>query len=150
MINEENKVSEINVSYRPAISKNPVIGCANDAYVLFKKFFDDNTICLQESFMVMYLNRAKRVIGIYPMSTGGITETIVDLRLILSVALKTCSTYIMLAHNHPSSNLTPSAADISVTLKIKEAAAIMDIRLLDHLILVEGAMFYSFANEGLI
>lgn len=145
------KVAEICVSYRPAIAPKPTIVSSLDAYVLFKQFFDEKTISLQESFMVMYLNRANRVLGIYPMSIGGITGTVADLRLILSVALKTASTSIILAHNHPSGNLKPSQSDIDLTNRIKEGAKILDIKLLDHLIISpEACMYSSLADEGLL
>ena len=80
------RVAEIQVSYRPAIANKPIIVSSTDAYLLFKKFFNENTISLQESFMVMYLNKANRVLGIYPMSVGGIDATVADIRLIFSVS----------------------------------------------------------------
>lgn len=149
MVKEEFKVAEISVSYRPAIANKPVIVCSLDAYVLFKPFFDECTIHLQESFMVMYLNRASRVLGIYPMSKGGITGTVADIRLILSIALKTAATGIILAHNHPSGNMKSSQADLDLTTRIKDGAKILDIKLLDHLIIspVDGE-YSSFADEG--
>lgn len=96
--------------------------------------------------MVLYLNRANKVIGSYELSKGGITATIADIRIILSVALKTLATGLILAHNHPSGNLKPSEADVCLTNKIKEAAKLMDIQVLDHLILVEGG-YFSFSDE---
>ena len=151
MITADFKVAEISVSYRPAIAAKPTIVSALDAYVLFKQFFNENTIGLQESFMVMYINRANRVLGIYPMSIGGITGTVADIRLILSIALTTASTSILLCHNHPSGNLKPSKSDIDLTSRIKEGAKILDIKLLDHLIIspVDGE-YTSFADEGLL
>ena len=151
MVKEVLNVAEISVSYRPAIAAKPTIVSALDAYVLFKQFFNENTIGLQESFMVMYINRANRVLGIYPMSVGGITGTVADIRLILSIALTTASTSIVLCHNHPSGNLKPSKSDIDLTARVKEGANILDIKLLDHLIIspIEGE-YSSFADEGLI
>ena len=151
MIKENTKVAEISVSYKPAIANKPIIVNALDAYVLFKQFFDEATINLQESFCVMYLNRMNRVLGIYPMTTGGISGTVVDIRLIFSVALKTASTAIILCHNHPSGNMKSSPADIELTRRIKEGAKLMDIKLLDHLIIspTEGE-YYSMADEGVM
>jgi DNA repair protein RadC len=144
-------IAEISVSFNPSNAEKPSIICSIDAYVLFVDFFPKDTISLQESFVAMYLNRANRVLGLYLASTGGITGTIADIRLILSVALKTAATGIMLAHNHPSGSLKPSGADIELTNKIKEAAKFMDINVLDHLILSpEDGKYYSFADEGLI
>ena len=145
------KVSEIEVSYRPAIGRKPKIACSLDAYIELKLFFPDETIALQEQFVCMYLNRANLVIGVYPISKGGITGTVVDIRLILSVALKIAATSIIIAHNHPSGNLQCSNADEQLTRKIKEASLFMDIQLSDHIILspFEG-LYYSFADEGLL
>lgn len=98
----------------------------------------------------MYLNRANRVIGVYKVSVGGITGTVADPRLILSVALKSAATSIILAHNHPSGNLKPSRADLELTTKIKTAAQLMDITVLDHLIVTSDEGFLSFADEGLM
>ena len=150
MIKEDFRVAEISVSYRPAISRKPIVVRSHDAYALIKPFFREDTIGIQESFMVMYLNRANRVLGIYPMATGGITGCIGDIRLILSVALKSLATSIIIAHNHPSGNLKPSKADEDITQKVKVAAALMDIRLADHIILAEGEAFFSFADEGMM
>ena len=144
-------LSEIKVTYHPAIFNNPCIISSIDAYAILKDFFPDESIALQERFVVMYLNRLNRVLGIYPISTGGITGTIADTRLILSVGLKTAATTIMLAHNHPSGSLTPSLVDINLTKKVKEAAKLMEMRVMDHIILspIDGE-YYSFADEGLI
>jgi DNA repair protein RadC len=144
------KVSEIQVTYKPAIGEKPIICSALDAYNEFKHFFDPGTIALQEQFMVMYLNRSSRVLGIYPLSKGGITGTVADIRLILSVALKIAATSIILAHNHPSGNVRPSGTDIELTQKITEAARIMDINVLDHIILTGAGSYYSFGDGGII
>jgi DNA repair protein RadC len=144
------KVSEIQVTYKPAIGEKPIICSALDAYNEFKQFFDQGTIALQENFMVMYLNRSSRVLGIYPLSKGGITGTVADIRLILSVALKIAATSIILAHNHPSGSVRPSGTDIELTQKITEAARIMDIKVLDHIILTGAGKYYSFGDEGMI
>ena len=106
------KVAEIKVSYQPAISDRPVMQSSLDAFNFFKGFYMGETICLQEQFSVMYLNRMNRVLGVYIISKGGMTGTVVDIRLILAVALKTAATSIMLCHNHPSGNVKPSHADI--------------------------------------
>ncbi len=141
------KVSEIQVTYKPAIGEKPIICSALDAYNEFKKFFDPETIALQEQFMVMYLNRSSRVLGIYPLSKGGITGTVADIRLILSVALKIAATSIILAHNHPSGSVRPSGTDIELTHKITEAARLMDIKVLDHIILTGEGIYYSFGDD---
>ena len=99
-------LSEIHVSYKPGLtSSTTTITNSQNAYEIFKSLFPADTISLQEQFVVLYLNRANRVIGSYQLSKGGITGTIADVRLILSVALKTLATGLILAHNHPSGNL---------------------------------------------
>lgn len=144
------QVAEIQVSYRPAITHKPKVVSVLDAYKQFIPFFPEETIALQERFVVMYLNRHNRVLGIYPMSVGGVSGALVDVRLILSVALKVIATGIVIAHNHPSGELNPSQADRVATDKIKEACKFMDIRLIDHLIISPAGEYLSFANDGLI
>jgi DNA repair protein RadC len=142
-------LSEIHVSYKPGlISSTTTINNSQNAYEIFKSLFPADTISLQEQFVVLYLNRANRVIGSYQLSKGGITGTIADVRLILSVALKTLATGLILAHNHPSGNLKPSEADIQLTQKVKDAAKLMDIEVLDHMILSSNG-YFSFTDKGL-
>ena len=145
-----NNVAEIEVVYKPAISDKPIISSSLDAYNVLVKFFPIETLSLQERFVAMYLNRSNRVIGVYPMSVGGITGTVVDVRLLLSVALKTAATGIILAHNHPSGSLKPSEADKDLTNKIKRASEYMDIKLLDHLIIVSESKYLSFTEDDLL
>jgi DNA repair protein RadC len=83
------------------------------------------------------------------VSSGGITGTIVDQRIVLGTALKAAATAIILAHNHPSGNLQPSQSDIDLTTRMKAAATFMDITIIDHLI-VTDENYYSFADEGII
>ena len=145
-----NKISEIQISYRPAIGRKPIIVSAYDAFTELKSFYDDSTIGLKESFYVMYLNQSNRVLGVYPLSTGGVTGTIADPRLIFSVALKINAAGIILSHNHPSGNLSPSKADKDLTDKIKEGSKLLDVKLLDHIIVTPENTYYSFADEGLL
>lgn len=102
-----------------------------------------------EAFCVLYLNQANRLIRHEIISTGGLTGTVADIRLILKQALMLNSNQLIVAHNHPSGNSTPSAADKQLTQKLRDAAMLMDIRLLDHVI-VAGAQMLSMAEEGLI
>ena len=145
-----NKISEIEVSYKPSIGRKPIIASAYDAYIELKNFYDDTTISLKESFFVMFLNQRNRVLGVYPLSTGGVTGTIADPRLIFSVALKINAAGIILSHNHPSGNLSPSKADKDLTDKIKEGGKLLDVKLLDHIIVTPENSYYSFADEGLL
>lgn len=87
--------------------------------------------------------------GYYRVSAGGITGTVADLRIIATVALNCGANQLILAHNHPSGSLQPSSADRTLTEKAREGLALLDIRLLDHLIITDES-FFSFANEGLM
>ena len=142
-------LSEIQVSYKPGLTSSTItITNSQNAYKILKSIFPADTISLQEQFVVLYLNRANRVIGSYQLSKGGITGTIADVRLILSVALKTLATGLILAHNHPSGNLKPSEADKQITSKIRQAAKLLDIELIDHII-ISSEGYYSFTDDGI-
>jgi len=143
------KVAEIKISYNPIKGEKPQIGNSQKAYEELLPFYELETIGLQEQFVIMYLNNANRILGMYRVSKGGITGTVVDPRIILGTALKVAATAIILSHNHPSGQLQPSHADIALTHKIKKAAEFVDIRLNDHIILSgTGEGYYSFADEG--
>ena len=102
-----------------------------------------------EEFWIIILNRAHKVIKTEKISQGGLTGTVIDTRMILKHALDKRATSLIISHNHPSGNKTPSEADINITKKIKNAAEIMDINVLDHII-IAGKNYYSFADEGLM
>jgi DNA repair protein RadC len=145
-------VTEITVAYRPKKSTKdaPIIIDAKDAAHYLMEGFNRDTMALQEQFVVAYLNRANKLIGLYKASQGGITGTVADPRLILVTALKLTATSILLCHNHPSGNLKPSRADEELTQKISSAAKFLDIKVLDHLILDADGNYYSFADFGLL
>jgi len=102
-----------------------------------------------EVFAVLFLNRANKVNHFEIVSTGGITGTVADPRIILKKALEEDAVSIILCHNHPSGSLKPSRADEELTQKIKEAARYFDIKVMDHLIVSDDG-YYSFADEGLL
>lgn len=145
----ETFVTEIELSYTPKIapSMRPKIKNADDVYQLFLKTWDTRKIELLEQFKVMLLNRANRVLGICTLSSGSAVGTIADPRQVFSVALIANATEIILAHNHPSGNITPSSADTDLTAKMKAAGALLEIKVIDHLIVSQEG-YYSFANEG--
>ena len=96
----------------------------------------------------MYMNHAKKVIGIHQHSVGGVSATVVDVKQILGVALKSNASAMILAHNHPSGILRPSQQDIDLTSKIKKACSLLDLTLIDHLI-INDHTYYSFTEEGI-
>jgi DNA repair protein RadC len=146
-----NQVSEIDLIYRSKVkaSERPQIKTSKDAADLLRHLWSEDKIDFVEQFKVLFLNRANKVLGIFEVSTGGITGTVADPRLIFVAALKMNCTGILLCHNHPSGNLSPSKPDEDLTLKIKQAGVFLDIKLLDHII-VTSESYYSFADEGLI
>jgi len=102
-----------------------------------------------EEFWIVYLNNSNRVLQKSQLSKGGITGTLVDIRLVLKNALQLGAVGIILAHNHPSGTLRPSQADKQLTQKLKNAGNSLDIKVLDHLIITEKA-YFSFADENLL
>jgi len=102
-----------------------------------------------EEFWALFLNRHNKVIDSRRLSQGGITGTVIDVRLVLQMALEKHATSLIFAHNHPSGNLEASEADRKITKQLKEAGMIMDIPLLDHLIITQSG-YFSFADEGLV
>lgn len=102
-----------------------------------------------EEFWVLYLNNANKVIAKNQLSKGGMTGTVVDVRIIFKSALESGAVAIVLCHNHPSGNLKPSEADKEITKKVKIAGKSLDINVLDHLIVTQNG-YYSFADEGIL
>lgn len=102
-----------------------------------------------EEFWIIYMNNSNKVIQKSQLSKGGITGTLVDVRLVLKTALEVGATGLLLAHNHPSGTLKPSTADKQITEKLKIAALSLDIKVLDHLIITETT-YFSFADEGIM
>ena len=100
-----------------------------------------------EEFWVLLLNNANTLKYKWQLSIGGITATLVDVRLIFKKALEIGATSMILCHNHPSGNLTPSQSDILLTKKVIKGAHLLDVKILDHVIVTEKS-FYSFADEG--
>jgi DNA repair protein RadC len=145
------EVAEIQLSYRTNVkpSLRPKINSSVDTHNILLKSWDDSKIEFVEQFKVLMLNRANKVLGILDVSTGGVTGTVADPKVIFVAAIKANACAIIMAHNHPSGNLRPSQADIDLTRKIKEGGKLLEIQLLDHVIVTtEG--YYSFADEGLV
>lgn len=126
--------------------EKPKVVTSADAATIFKPLLSDLP---HEEFWVLLLNRNNLVIDKMLVSQGGLSGTIIDVRIILKMALDKLACSIILCHNHPSGNLVPSEADKEITKKIKEAGKHMDIPVLDHLIIANDS-YFSFADEGLI
>lgn len=122
------------------------ITCSRDAYQALYPYLSDLN---HEEIWALFLNRSNRVESTMRVSEGGISSTVLDVRLVLREALNRYASGIILAHNHPTNNCMPSEQDIRITAKLKEAARIMDVSLLDHIILC-GDRYYSFADENMM
>jgi DNA repair protein RadC len=128
------------------VTKKSMIRSSSDIADYFRHSLKDFQ---HEVFAILFLNQANRVNYFEVISRGGLTGTIADPRIILKKALEENATSMVLCHNHPSGNLKPSRADEALTLKIRNAAAYLDIKILDHLIVSEEG-YFSFADEGLL
>lgn len=144
------ELSEISISYKPTFkfSERPLVASSYDVSKVFRSAWSDD-INYREEFVILLLSRANRVLGISRLSKGGLAGTIVDIRHVVQSALMANAASIILCHNHPSGNLKPSQADLTMTARVKEAAALFDISVLDHLILTDEG-YLSFADDGLI
>ncbi len=123
-----------------------VIRSSQDIYELFHPLLCDLPT---EEFWVLLLNQAARVIDKVRISRGGIDQTTADVRAILREALLQRATQLVLVHNHPSGNVQPSAEDRRLTQQVQQAARVMNIRVLDHLVVTDGR-YYSFNDEGVL
>jgi DNA repair protein RadC len=151
-MNQQNvRVAEIEISYSTKInpSLRPKITSAKDAFDLLLSTWDHSRIEMIEQFSILLLNRGSRVLGIQEISTGGVSGTVVDPKIIFASALKALASSIILAHNHPSGNLQPSQSDIEITKKLVAGGKILEVCVVDHIILSKEG-YTSFANEGLI
>ena len=150
----ENKlyeVAEIQLSYKSKIkpSMRPMVTSSRDAFTVLKNSWDESKIEFVEQFKVILTNRGHKVLGIVEVSTGGVSGTVADPKIIFAAALKAGASGLLMAHNHPSGNLSPSQSDIDLTRKMKEAGRLLEIQVLDHIILTtEG--YYSFSDEGIM
>ncbi|MEI6311833.1 MAG: DNA repair protein RadC [Bacteroidota bacterium] len=122
------------------------ISNSRDAYQFLAQYMAE---LVHEEFWVLYLNRANKVISKELLSSGGISGTVVDIRILLKRCVELLSSSIVLLHNHPSGNLHPSEEDKKLTKKIREACLHLDIQVIDHIIITYKG-YFSFADEGLL
>lgn len=144
-------VSEIKVSYHPNFkaSQRPKVCDSDSCYQVLLSNWDLGLMELQEQFKIILLNRNNRVIGVCEVSRGGMSGTFVDAKLVFGIALKAGACALVLAHNHPSGNLTPSKKDLQLTAKLKEGGKLLDVAVFDHLIIsAEG--YLSLADKELM
>lgn len=145
------RVAEVELLYKTKVkaSERPQITTSKEAADLLQGLWDENKIEFVEQFKVLLLNRGNRVLGVVDISSGGITGTVADPRLVLLAAIKANAVGMIISHNHPSGSIKPSRADEELTQKIKNAGKFLDISLHDHVIITSDG-YYSFADEGLL
>jgi DNA repair protein RadC len=124
--------------------KIELINSSQKAFEYMQRYFMGLQV---ENFVVLYLNRAMKPIKLEKISEGGLSATVVDIRLIGKMALMNLASAVILAHNHPSGNLLPSESDILLTDKIKKGLQLIDVQVSDHLIIGNNE-FYSFSDQG--
>jgi DNA repair protein RadC len=132
-------------NFQEAMENEQVTGSIDAANYIRPKIGD----LQHEEFWIIYLNRRNAIFSSEKLSMGGMTGTVIDVRLILKRALQQCATSMIACHNHPSGNLDPSDADKKITKQLKEAAAIMEIPVIDHIIVTQPG-YYSLADEGML
>ena len=144
-------VAEVEISYRPNYkpSERPQISTSQQAYQILIAHWSLGRIDFLEEFKIILLNRRNKVLGLTEISTGGVSGTLADPKVIFAIALKSGASGVILCHNHPSQELEPSQEDMTLTQKLKQGGHLLDISILDHLIISKDS-FYSFADEGIL
>ena len=144
-------VNEIEIVYKNKIPYQDRIQItkSSTAYEILRQCWDENRIELLEQFKILLLDRRHTCLGVSEIATGGITGCVVDPRIVFATALKTKASGLILAHNHPSGNLKPSEADISLTRRLLQGGKLLDISVLDHLIITPHK-YCSLADDGLM
>jgi DNA repair protein RadC len=126
--------------------ENGQIKSSADVFNIFHPLLSDLS---HEEFWILFLNRSNKPINRMKVSQGGVSGTVTDVRIIMKKAVEHLASGLVVCHNHPSGNNNPSESDIQITQKIREAGAMLDVQLLDHII-IAGTAYYSFADNGLL
>ena len=127
---------------------NVKITKSKEGYEFIRNFYGDD-IEIFESVFALFLNNANNTIGYAKISQGGITGTVVDVRIIAKYAVESMATSVIIAHNHPSGKTIPSEVDNNITKSLEEGLKILGIHLIDHLIITKNS-YYSYQDEGTI
>lgn len=143
---KNNTIAEVHVNYLPKKQKQLKVSCSNDAEGFFRSIWSDQ-ISYREEMYVALLNRANMILGYNKLSVGGTSSTVVDMKMLMQLLLKTNTHSFILCHNHPSGHLKASHQDKELTKQVKAASKLLDIQLLDHLILSADS-YISMADEG--
>ena len=140
---------DITLKYKKGTIKKFKIRSSKDSESVLREIMNQDTLEIQEEFCVIFLNNNNNSIGWYRVSTGGMTGTLVDVRLVLVTALQCGATSMILGHNHPSGQLKASKSDIIITKKLQDAGKLLDIRVLDHLIITDES-FLSLSDDNFL
>lgn len=141
-------IKKYELKKNPTSFEREIITCSRDSSNFIRRFYQED-IGIYESFFILLLDQSNATIGYAKISQGGVAGTVVDAAIVAKYAIDSLSRGVVLAHNHPSGNLTPSVQDREITAKIKAGLELFDIRVLDHVILTEEN-YLSFADEGLL
>jgi len=140
---------KVKVTFDKKVKKSELLSLtSSDKTVeILREIFDADTFDWKEEVVLLCLNRRNALVGYYKVSSGGVSGTVLDPKVIFTVALNCTASGIIIAHNHPSGNLTPSVEDDRITAKIKEAGKMLDITLIDSVILTDEG-YYSYIDNG--
>jgi DNA repair protein RadC len=142
---------EVSLVYKPRIlpTIRPKIRNSADVFHLVRNQWDDALINLREEAKVLLLNSDNRALGLTTVNTGGLSKLYIDPKWIFATAIKSMAASVVLCHNHPSGNPSPSKSDIRITENIKKMGELLEIELIDHLI-ITNETYYSFADAGIM
>lgn len=149
VLKERWAVAELSVSYKPKVKTGVIIEQSFDAYQVFNHMWDKDLMNIQEQFSCLFLNRQGEVIGYRLITTGNISSCSVDFNLIVACALICRASSIVLAHNHPGGNPTPSENDKKITFGAIDRLEFFDISILDHIIITDGG-YFSFVDHCIL
>jgi DNA repair protein RadC len=145
-----NQVSEVEITYKNKVKASDRVKITNSIHAInVLEPFYENYIDYKEVSFAIFLNKANHVLAVSKISEGGLCSTVIDQKILFQYALKVNAQSIIISHNHPSGNKTPSEADKKITNQMINAGLILEIKILDHLILTNEG-YTSFAEEGLI
>jgi len=150
MKSEMFKVNVVSLHYKQKYdtTEYPIIYNSKIAADILYESWDKDTIAFEEQFKVLYLNRRNQVIGLYTVSVGGLTGTVVCNKKVLACGLKIVASGMIIAHNHPSGNKMLSEQDRMLTKSLQECGKIMNINVLDHIIVLPNGDYTSFADNN--
>jgi len=141
------QIPEIEIRYKNNNTIKKKITNSKDCYEIMKDFFNDDTFDLIEELVVLYFDTSNQTLGWFRVSQGGISSSVVDPRIIFGIGLKAGASSMIISHNHPSGQITPSPADNNITRKLVKGGKLLGINLLDHIVVTRTG-YYSYADHG--